>query len=37
MITIDLRKAALVLFVIGLVLAMQQLPDIQRYLRIRSM
>ena len=37
MITIDLRKAAVVLLVIGVVFAMQQIPDIQRYLRIRSM
>ena len=37
MITIDLRKVALVLLVVGVLFAMQQLPDIQRYLRIRSM
>ena len=37
MITIDLRKVALILFVVGVIFAMQQLPDIQRYLRLRSM
>ncbi|GAC1471210.1 MAG: hypothetical protein PVSMB5_19590 [Ktedonobacteraceae bacterium] len=37
MITIDLRKLAIVLLVIGAILVMQQAPDIQRYLRIRSM
>ncbi len=37
MITIDLRKVALVLLVVGLLLAAQQVPDIRRYLRMRSM
>ncbi len=37
MITIDLRAVGLVLLAIVVVITMQQIPDIQRYLRIRSM
>lgn len=37
MITIDLRVVGLVLLAIVVVVTVQQLPDIQRYLRIRSM
>ena len=37
MITIDLRKVGLALLVIVVFVTMQQIPDIQRYLRIRSM
>ncbi len=37
MITIDLRVVGLVLLAIVVVITMQQIPDIQRYLRIRSM
>jgi hypothetical protein len=37
MITIDLRAVGLVLLAIVVVVTVQQLPDIQRYLRIRSM
>ena len=37
MITIDLRKVFFVLLALGAVVVAIQLPDIQRYLRIRSM
>ena len=37
MITIDLRVVGLTLLAIVLFITVQQLPDIQRYLRIRSM
>ena len=37
MITIDLRKVALALLILGAVVVAIQLPDIQRYLRIRAM
>ena len=37
MITINLRAVGLVLLAIIVFVTVQQLPDIQRYLRIRSM
>ena len=37
MITIDLRAVGLVLLAIVVIVTVQQIPDIQRYLRIRSM
>lgn len=37
MITIDLRKVSLLLLVVGGLIFLQVLPDLQRYLRIRSM
>ncbi len=37
MITINLRAVGLVLLAIVVVITVQQIPDIQRYLRIRSM
>ncbi len=37
MITIDLRKVLWVLLALGAVVVAIQLPDIQRYLRIRAM
>ncbi len=37
MITIDLRKVFFVLLALAAVVVAIQLPDIQRYLRIRSM
>jgi hypothetical protein len=37
MITIDLRTVGLILLAIAVIVTLQQIPDIQRYLRIRSM
>jgi len=37
MIKIDLRLVFLVLLGLGVFVTIQQLPDIQRYLRLRSM
>ena len=37
MITIDLRTVGLILLAIAVSVTLQQIPDIQRYLRIRSM